>query len=114
MDTLSTTLAALCDPTRRGILAALCDGPATVNELAEPFDMSQQAISKHLAYLERAGLVSKQRDGRQQICRLNPEPLREVQTWVEPYRQFWDGAFNRLDRLLHAKHSRTQKRRTRS
>lgn len=82
----------------------LKDGPASVQELAEPFQISQQAISKHLAYLERARLIEKRREGRQHICRLNALPMREVATWVEQYRQFWDGALDRLDSLLHELH----------
>lgn len=113
VDLLSTTLAALCDPTRRAIIASLKAGPASVAELAEPFAMSQQAISKHLAYLERASLIHKRRDGRQQLCSLNPAPLRAVATWVEDYRQHWNDAFDRLDRALHARQRRpsTVKRR---
>jgi DNA-binding transcriptional ArsR family regulator len=101
---MSTTLAALSDGTRRAILVRLKDGPASVHELAEPFQMSQQAISKHLAYLERARLIEKRRDGRQQICRLNPKPMEEVATWVEQYRRYWEEAFGRLDELLHELH----------
>ncbi|WP_437591373.1 ArsR/SmtB family transcription factor [Sorangium sp. So ce1000] len=104
MDSLSTTMAALSDATRRAILVRLKTGPASVHELAQPFQMSQQAISKHLATLERAGLIEKRRDGRQHVCQLNPAPMREVATWVEQYRQHWEHAFDRLDDLLHALH----------
>ena len=100
VDTLSLTLAALCDPTRRAILARLRSGPASATELSEPFGISQQAISKHLAYLERAHLVRTRRDGRQQIRELNPAPIREVADWAEEYRRHWDGAFGRLRVLL--------------
>ena len=100
VDTLSVTLAALSDPTRRAILARLTMGPAAVVELCEPFGVSQQAISKHLAYLERANLVRTRRVGRRQIRELNPAPLREVAEWTEDYRRFWEGAFNRLGNLL--------------
>lgn len=101
---MSATFAALSDSTRREILMRLKGGPASVRELAEPFQISQQAISKHLAYLERARLIEKRRDGRQQICRLDAEPMREVATWVEQYRQYWDDALGRLDALLHELH----------
>jgi DNA-binding transcriptional ArsR family regulator len=107
-------LAALCDVTRRDILASLKSRPASVTELARPFEMSQQAISKHLAYLERAGLIKKRRNGRQQVCYLNPEPLGEVANWVEQYRQHWEEAFNRLDGLLHEVHQRKATRRKHS
>lgn len=94
------TLAALSDPTRRAILARLKGGPASVAELAEPFRMSQQAVSKHLAYLQRAELVRKRRDGRKQICELAPGPIREVAAWAEDYRRHWENAFGRLHELL--------------
>jgi DNA-binding transcriptional ArsR family regulator len=100
VDTLSTTLAALSDPTRRSILDRLAAGPATVGELAEPFRMSQQAVSKHLAYLERAHLVAKRREGRRHVCTLRAAPFGEVAAWVEEYRRFWDESFERLDALL--------------
>lgn len=94
------TLAALSDPTRRAILGRLKVGPASVTDLTEPFGMSQQAISKHLAYLERANLVRTRREGRQQIRELNPAPLRDVAEWTEEYRTFWEGAFTRLGALV--------------
>ena len=100
VDTLSVTLAALSDPTRRSILGRLADGPATVGELAEPFRMSQQAVSKHLAYLERARLVEKRREGRRQVCTLNPVPFREVDAWMGDYRRFWEESFDRLESIL--------------
>lgn len=104
------TLAALSDPTRREILNRLKIGPASVQELAEPFRISQQAVSKHMAYLERARLVEKRRDGRRQICRLAPAPMREVAAWVEQYREHWESAFERLDELLHELHPPEKRR----
>ncbi len=100
VDELSTTLAAVSDPTRRAILDRLASGPLTVGELAEPFRISQQAVSKHVAYLERASLVRKRRVGRRQICSLNPAPFRQVAGWVEHYRRFWQQSFDRLDDYL--------------
>lgn len=100
MNDLNLTFVALSDPTRRLIIERLRRGSMSVNELAEPFGMSQQAVSKHLAYLERAGLVEKRREGRQQFCALRPAPLREAYDWIEGYRQFWDEALDRLDILL--------------
>lgn len=100
VDSLTLTLSAVADPTRRSILRRLADGPATVNELAEPFDMSQQAVSKHLACLERARLVRKKREGRVHVCTLAAKPLREVAEWAESYRAAWEENFARLDDLL--------------
>ena len=100
VDQLTTTFAALSDPTRRAILARLQTGPASVAELTEPFAISQQAISKHLATLEGAQLIRKRKEGRQSICELAPERIREVADWAESYRQFWGGAFGRLKVLL--------------
>ena len=100
VDSLSTTLAALADPTRRSILGRLASGPATVGELAGPFRISQQAVSKHLIYLERARLVEKRREGRRHVCTLSPAPFREVADWVEDYRRFWAQTFDRLDDYL--------------
>ena len=110
VDSLSTTFSALSDPTRRAILSALMMRPASITELARPFGMSQQAISKHLACLERAQLVEKRRDGRQQVCYLVPGPLRDAANWVEPYRQHWEDAFSRLDGVLR---TAAQRRRVR-
>ena len=104
VDSMNATFAALSDGTRREILFRLKDGPASVCELAEPFQISQQAISKHLTYLERARLIKKRRHGRQQICRLNAKPMQEVALWVEQYRQYWGEALGRLDALLHELH----------
>jgi DNA-binding transcriptional ArsR family regulator len=97
---LDATFAALADPTRRAILARLANGEATVNELAEPFSMSQPAISKHLKVLERAGLVSRGRDAQRRPRRLEAEPLAAASAWLERYREFWEGNFQRLDALL--------------
>lgn len=99
-DPLSLTFAALADPTRREILARLAGGEATVNELAEPFDMSLQAVSKHLKVLERAGLITRGRDAQWRPCRLEPEPLVEVDRWVDRYRDRWEERFTRLDEEL--------------
>ena len=103
MDTaedLNATFLALADPTRRAILARLALGDAAVNELAEPFDMSQPAISKHLKMLERAGLVSRGRDAQRRPCRLEAQRLEAAYVWNERYRQLWDMNFARLDTLL--------------
>jgi DNA-binding transcriptional ArsR family regulator len=96
-DPLSSIFAALADPTRRAILARLASGEASVTELAEPFPMSMPAISKHLKVLERAGLIAKSREAQWRLCRLEAAPLREVASWMEPYRRFWDESFSRLD-----------------
>ena len=100
VDHLSSTFAALSDPTRRAIVDRLTDGPASVMELAGPFRISQQAISKHLAYLENARLIERQRDGRQNFCALKPSTIREVAEWAEGYRRVWQANFQRLDALL--------------
>jgi DNA-binding transcriptional ArsR family regulator len=97
---LDATFAALADPTRRAILARLARGEASVNELAEPFDMSQPAISKHLRVLERAGLISRSRDRQRRPCRLEAKPLAEANRWLEGYRRTWEANFDRLDHLL--------------
>ena len=97
---LDATFAALADPTRRAILARLASGEASVGELAEPFAMSQPAISKHLKVLERAGLISRGRDAQRRPRRLEARPLAEANEWLENYRQFWEGQFQRLDALL--------------
>jgi DNA-binding transcriptional ArsR family regulator len=99
-DSLSSTFAALADPTRRAILARLASGEASVTELAEPFDMSMPAISKHLKVLERAGVISRGRDAQWRPCRLAAAPLRDVAEWVGNYRRFWEESFNRLDDYL--------------
>jgi len=97
---LDATFAALADPTRRAILARLASGEASVAELAEPFEMSQPAISKHLKVLERAGLVSCARDAQRRPRRLEVRPLAEASAWLERYREFWEARFQRLDSLL--------------
>src|ERR1700736_2059319 len=97
---LDSTFAALADPTRRAILARLASGEASVTELAEPFAMTQPAISKHLKVLERAGLISRGRDAQRRPCRLQAKPLAHATGWLESYRQFWEGSFQRLDALL--------------
>jgi DNA-binding transcriptional ArsR family regulator len=97
---LDATFAALADPTRRAILARLASGEASVNQLAEPFAMSQPAISKHLKVLERAGLISTAVDGQRRPRRLEPQPLAEVNEWLERYRRTWEGHYQRLDALL--------------
>src|SRR5713226_6312201 len=99
-DQLSTTFAALADPTRRGILARLVSGGASVTELAEPFDISLPAISKHLKVLERAGLIARGREAQWRPCRLEAGPLKNVADWVEDYRRFWEQSFDRLDDYL--------------
>ena len=100
LDTLSSTFAALADPTRRAILARLASGEASVTELAEPFDMSMPAISKHLKVLERAGVISRGRDAQWRPCRLSAAPLKDVAEWVGNYRRFWEESFDRLDDYL--------------
>ena len=99
-DPLSVTLAALADPTRRAILTRLSRGEATVNELAEPFDMSLPSISRHLKVLKRAGLITRGRQAQWRPCRLEPKPLKQVDGWLEKYRKFWSGSFDRMDTLL--------------
>jgi DNA-binding transcriptional ArsR family regulator len=111
---LDATFAALADPTRRAILARLASGEASVMELAEPFAMSQPAISKHLKVLERAGLISRGRDAQRRPCRLEAQPLAAANEWLENYRRFWEGSFQHLDALLsemkNAEKSRGRKR----
>src|SRR5713101_2829087 len=107
---LDATFAALADPTRRAILARLASGEASVTELAEPFAMSQPAISKHLKVLERAGLVSRGRDAQRRPCQLEAIPLAEVTEWLEGYRRFWEASFRRLDALLDELKTRKKKR----
>jgi DNA-binding transcriptional ArsR family regulator len=99
-DSLSTTFAALADPTRRAILARLAAGPATVKEISAPFTMSGPAISKHLRVLEHAGLITRGREAQWRPRRLEAGPLKEVAEWAENYRRFWDANFERLDEYL--------------
>jgi DNA-binding transcriptional ArsR family regulator len=100
VDQLGDTLSALADPTRRAILARLAHGEATVNELAEPFPVTLQAISKHLKVLERAGLITRGKTAQRRPCRLRAAPLGDVTDWLEDYRRFWDQSFDRLDEHL--------------
>jgi DNA-binding transcriptional ArsR family regulator len=100
-DQLTITFSALADPTRRAILARLTEGEATVKELAEPFPISVQAVSKHLKVLERAGLVTRGRSAQRRPSRLQGAPLQEAVEWLEKYRLIWEGSFDRLDERLH-------------
>jgi DNA-binding transcriptional ArsR family regulator len=99
-DQLSSTFAALADPTRRAILARLSAGEATVNELAQPFPISLQAVSQHLQVLERAGLIERGRSAQLRPSRLRGEPLKDAAEWLERYRAFWDAGFDRMDERL--------------
>lgn len=107
-DPLSATLFALADPTRRGILARLSSGEATVKELAEPYDMSLAAVSKHIKVLEAAGLVTRGKDAQYRPCRLEPKPLVAVDAWLGDYRRFWERSLDRL-----AEHLETMKKSSR-
>jgi DNA-binding transcriptional ArsR family regulator len=116
---LSATFSALADPTRRAILARLASGETSVTQLAEPFDMSMPAISKHLKVLERAGLIGRGREAQWRPCRLEPAPLKQASDWIESYRRFWEESFDRLDAYLaelkkenkeKKKHARKRKR----
>ncbi len=109
-DRLDATFAALADPTRRAILARLASGQASVTELAEPFAMSQPAISKHLKVLERAGLISHGREAQRRPRRLEPKPLADATEWLERYREFWEGNYQRLDALLEELQTKQKKR----
>ena len=108
---LNTTFAALADPTRRAIIARLASGEASVAELAEPFAISQPAISKHLKVLERAGLISRGRDAQRRPRRLEATPLAEATEWLERYREFWEENYQRLDDLLAVMKTKQKKRR---
>ncbi len=118
-DQLSSTFAALADPTRRAILARLISGESSVSELAEPFDMSLPAVSKHLRVLEHAGLITRRRDAQWRRCRIEAAPLKEVADWAERYRRIWEARLDRLDTYvqeLTAKeknHGRRQRRQQR-
>ena len=109
-DRLDTTFAALADPTRRAILARLACGEASVLELAEPFEMTQPAISKHLKVLERAGLISRGRDAQRRPCRLEARPLAEANDWLKDYRRLWETSFRKLDAVLQEMKSSQGKR----
>src|SRR5579885_1099391 len=100
VDRLDTTFAALSDPTRRAMIERLSHGPATVHGLAEPFALSQQMISKHIAYLVRARLVTKTKRGRESICTLRPQAIKTVSDWAIGYRQFWEESFDKLDAVV--------------
>ena len=115
-DQLSTTFYALADPTRRAILARLATGACSVTELAEPFDMSMPAVSKHLRVLERAGLIARGREAQWRPCHLNATPLKEVAEWTERYRRFWERKFDNLEVYLQElkKKERTHASRQRS
>ncbi len=108
-DILDATFAALADPTRRAILARLATGEASVAELAEPFDMTQPAISKHLKVLERAGLISRSREAQRRPRRLEPRPLAEATDWIERYRRIWEANYKRLDAVLEELKGRQRK-----
>jgi DNA-binding transcriptional ArsR family regulator len=114
-DQLSSTFAALADPTRRAILARLATGECSVTELAEPFEMSMPAVSKHLRVLERAGLIARRREAQWRPCRLEPAPIKEVAEWAERYRAIWEQRFDRLEAYLQElktkekKHGRRQR-----
>ena len=107
---LDATFGALADPTRRAILARLAAGDATVNELAEPFAMTQPAISKHLKVLEHAGLISRGREAQRRPSRLEPKRLAEASRWLDDYRKFWEASFARLDTVLEDLKPKTKRR----
>ena len=109
MDNLSATFAALADPTRRAILARLASGECSVTELAEPFDMSLPAVSKHLKVLERAKLIARGREAQWRPCRLDAGPLKDVAAWVDEYRRFWEESFDRLEDYLREIQSKEKK-----
>jgi DNA-binding transcriptional ArsR family regulator len=108
VDTLTATFGAFSDPTRRSLLSRLASGPISVCDLAKPFRISQQAISKHIAYLERAGLVVKRKHGRKHFCALKADPFKEAAEWVGDYRQFWEQSFDRLDDYLRELQSKAK------
>jgi DNA-binding transcriptional ArsR family regulator len=109
-DRLSATFAALADPTRRAILARLALGETSVTELAEPFEMSLPAVSKHLKVLERAGLIARGREAQWRPCRIEPRALKDVDDWLARYRRFWDESFDRLDVYLQELQAKGKKR----
>ena len=108
-DPISTTFGALADPTRRAILSRLASGEASVTELAEPFEMTLPAVSKHLKVLERAGLIARGREAQWRPCRLEAAPLKDVADWVERYRQNWEESFDRLDEYLRELQAKEKK-----
>ena len=109
-DTLSSTFAALADPTRRAILARLASGECTVGELAAPFEISMPAVSKHLRVLERAGLIARGREAQWRPCRIEAAPLKEVADWAERYRSIWEARFDRLDTYLQQLNSKNKEK----
>jgi len=116
-DAISSTFSALADPTRRAILARLALGETSVTELAEPFEMSMPAVSKHLRVLERAGLIERSREAQFRPCKLKPEPLKQAWGWIGDYRQFWEESFDRLDaylQKLQAEQKKGKRRKSRS
>ncbi len=113
VDQLSATFAALADPTRRAILARLVSGECSVSELAEPFDMSMPAVSKHLRVLERAGLIARRREAQWRHCRIEAAPLKEVANWTERYRHIWESRLDRLDTYLQHMKKQQEKRHAR-
>jgi DNA-binding transcriptional ArsR family regulator len=109
-DQITSTFAALADPTRRAILARLSLGETSVTELAAPFEMSMPAVSRHLKVLERAGLISRGREAQWRPCKLNPKPLKEAAEWLEEYRQFWEQRFDRLEEYLKTMQTKEKRR----
>jgi len=107
-DQLSQVLAAVADPTRRAIVATLARGPATISEIAKPFPVSFNAVSKHMMVLERAGLVERKVSGRKRVCRLRPRGLRRVNAWLEQYRQFWEDRLDALERITSHQRQRNE------
>ena len=109
-DAMSSTFSALADPTRRAILARLALGETSVTELAEPFEMSMPAVSKHLRVLERAGLIARSREAQFRPCKLKPEPLKQAWGWIGDYQQFWEESFDRLDEYLKKLQAKEKRR----
>jgi DNA-binding transcriptional ArsR family regulator len=109
-DQVTSTFAALADPTRRAILTRLALGETSVTELAAPFEMSMPAVSRHLKVLERAGLISRGREAQWRPCKLNPKPLKEAAEWLEEYRQFWEQSFDRLEEYLKTMQAKEKRR----
>jgi DNA-binding transcriptional ArsR family regulator len=109
-DHITSTFAALADPTRRAILARLALGETSVTELAEPFEMSMPAISRHLKVLEKAGLISRGREAQWRPCKLKAEPLKQAADWLDEYRQFWEQSFDRLDEYLKSMQEKEKSR----
>lgn len=109
-DAISLTFAALADPTRRAILARLALGETSVTELAAPFEMSMPAISRHLKVLEHAGLISRAREAQRRPCRLTPEPMKIAAEWLDAYRKYWEGSFDRLEDYLKVMKAKESKR----